>query len=231
MCLRCCVSEYLITRSRFWSHLSCCLSVKRSNWFKSLKTTAYLPVRSLTRTLFPCTCHRQYFVRASAHLWSFFRSNHVVERKEKHRRQLIHLINENALLDCIISQVLHKRIKRLSCLNRRRNILTVLLFLHLAIIYFAPFHVSLRHVQTCQLQKQTDPAKPVWWGVWFQNRMEVRFVTAASRGFFFLSWQDQRLRRLQSQLRYKKKHSSGSQGTHPAALSRSEAWRFWQNLP
>ena len=56
--------------------------------------------------------------------------------------------------------VLHNRIKRLSCLNRRRNIRPDSFALpHLAIIYFAPFHASFRHVQTCQLQKQTDPAK------------------------------------------------------------------------
>ena len=62
-----CVSEYLHGQG-FGAILSCCLSIKRSNCFKSLKITAYLPVRLLTRTLFRCTCHRQYFVRASAHL-------------------------------------------------------------------------------------------------------------------------------------------------------------------
>ena len=36
--------------------------------------------------------------------------------------------------------------------------------------------------------KQIGPAKyPVWLGIWYQNRMEVRLVIAASRGVSFLS--------------------------------------------
>ena len=123
-----CMSEYLHGQG-FGAILSC-LSVERSNCFKSLKITAYLPVRSLTRTLFWCTCHRQYFVRASAHLWSSFRSNHVVEWKEKHRRQLIHLINKNALLDCTIVKFYIKELN--DCLASIEDVifgLTVSLFL------------------------------------------------------------------------------------------------------
>ena len=78
---------------------------------------------------------------------------------------------------------------------------------------FAPFHASLRHVQTCQLQKQTDPAKT---GL-------VRYLVSKSHGsetcncrvqrvFSLSRGSRSRLRRSQSQLRYEKKKPSGTQG-------------------
>jgi len=48
------------------------------------------------------------------------------------------------------------------------------------------FHASLRHMQTCQITKNKQiPQKPVWWAIWFQNRMVARLVIARTRGFFF----------------------------------------------
>ena len=82
---------------------------------------------------------------------------------------------------------------------------------------FAPFHASLRHLHTCQLQKQTDPAKTglVRYLVSKSHGSETcNYVTAASRGFFFSLSRGSRsrLRRSQSQLRYEKKKPSGTQG-------------------
>ena len=39
------------------------------------------------------------------------------------------------------------------------RLLTTEVSLYFILRLFTPFHASLRHVQTCQLQKQTDPAK------------------------------------------------------------------------
>ena len=73
-------------------------------------------------------------------------------------------------------------------LLRRLSTTEVSLFFILRL--FAPFHASLRHLQTCQLQKQTDPAKT---GL-------VRYLVSKSHGsetyncrvqrvfFFSLAW-------------------------------------------
>ena len=48
-----------------------------------------------------------------------------------------------------------------------------------------PFYTSLPHVQTYQITKTNrSHKKPVWPAILFQNHMEVRFVTAVTRGFF-----------------------------------------------
>ena len=47
---------------------------------------------------------------------------------------------------------------------------------------YAPFYASPLHVQTCQIKKTNrSRKKPVWRAILFQNRMEVRFVTAVTR--------------------------------------------------
>ena len=60
-----------------------------------------------------------------------------------------------------------------------------------------PFYTSMPHVQTYQITKTNrSHKKPVWPAILFQNHMEVRFVTAVTRGFFSRSLPDRsRLRR------------------------------------
>ena len=54
-----------------------------------------------------------------------------------------------------------------------------------------PFYTSLPHVQTYQITKTNrSHKKPVWPAILFQNHMEVRFVTAVTRGFFSRSLPD-----------------------------------------
>ena len=53
------------------------------------------------------------------------------------------------------------------------------------------FYTSLPHVQTCEITKTNrSHKKPVWPAILFQNRMEVQFVTAVTRGFFSRSSPD-----------------------------------------
>ena len=75
-------------------------------------------------------------------------------------------------------------------------------FLHLAIICAVSRIVAPR--ADLSITKTNRSRK----GIWFQNHMEVRLVTAASRGFFFSLSRGSRsrLRRSQSQLRYEKKN-------------------------
>ena len=58
------------------------------------------------------------------------------------------------------------------------------------IIYFAPFHASLRHVQTCQLQKQTNPAKTGLVRCLVSKSHGSEFCNCRVQRVFFLSWQD-----------------------------------------
>ena len=53
--------------------------------------------------------------------------------------------------------------------------------------FCAPFYASLPHVQTCQIAKTNRSHQKTGLascGILFQNRMEVRFVTAVTRGVF-----------------------------------------------
>ena len=201
---------WIFTRSRFWSHFSCCLSAKRSNWFKSLKITAYLPVRSLTRKLFRCACLRQCFGN-STHLWSFFRSNHVVEWKEKHRRQLIHLVDKNAVLDCTIVKFYMKELN--DCLTSIEDVLFGFAWQFrssLSCDNFCPVSRTVASRADMQIEKQTDPAKTGLVRCLVSQSHGSEVCNCCVQRVFFLSRQDHEIAACRSFAT--KKKPSGTQG-------------------
>ena len=63
---------------------------------------------------------------------------------------VIHLSNQNKVIDCTIVKFYIKKLN--DCLAPIEDVI-------FGLAVSCRVHASLRHVQTCQLQKQTDPAK------------------------------------------------------------------------
>ena len=90
----------------------------------------------------------------------FFRSNYVVEWKEKHRRQLIHLVDKNAVLDCTIVKFYIKELN--DCLTSIEDVtfgLARQFRSSLSCDNFCPVSRIVAPRADMQIENQTDPPK------------------------------------------------------------------------
>ena len=134
------------------------------------------------------------------------------------------LVNKNAVLDCTVVKI-YIILKELDdCLALTEGMIFFLIIIrldsfappHLKTI-FVPFHALLRHMLTCQLQKQTNPAKTGLVRCLVSKSHGSEFCTCTcnchvQRFFSLLPGSQLRLHCSQSQLHYEKK-PSGTQGS------------------